>query len=472
MGIRYLCLFGLLIGSTSLVAQNQNTFSKAGLLEDLQFLNEVYVQGHSANYREGAARYTLQPLLDSVQAHLTDSLTGEQYFFLLRHAIALSGCVHTRLEKADALFLDKKTRFPMPFYWIGGQMLVAEQPDNPLPLQMGEPILEINGLPSSQALAPLLHLFPADGGGSTLSEWVIRRSGRYYLALALGHPEQYTVPLADPPLTFPAATKGANPAPPVRSFVPEVTFKADDESDFGYLQDSVAVLRLGGFHRRDMLRYRQVMKTLIEEEIPYLILDLRANGGGSRMACTQLMRYMATEPFEYTFVNPPQQKLFPYLNAKGKYYRSMAFLKFGLFNIHPVVSTPWGWGRRYRNRPAAKTFQGQITVLTDGLTASASAQLVSWLSQQQRALVVGRRPAGGYNGNNGGSFPLVTLPSSKVQVVIPAFRLVLQADSDQDQGITPHVPVQYTLEDYLNGQDADLRATLDYWGIDFSGLED
>ncbi len=64
----------------------------------------------------------------------------------------------------------------------------------------------------------------------------------------------------------------------------------------------------------------------------------------------------------------------------------------------------------YRYKPKKDRFDGQIYVLTDGYTASASTMVTSWLKQHSKALFIGQQPGGGYNGNNGG-FAEVTLPN-------------------------------------------------------------
>lgn len=81
-------------------------------------------------------------------------------------------------------------------------------------------------------------------------------------------------------------------------------------------------------------------------------------------------------------------------------------------------------------------------LLTDGYTASASTMVYSWLKQQTNARFFGRQISGGYNGNNGGTFPVLTLPNTKYQIVFPAYRVILDKNSDQNSGIVPDVIIE------------------------------
>jgi C-terminal processing protease CtpA/Prc len=68
--------------------------------------------------------------------------------------------------------------------------------------------------------------------------------------------------------------------------------------------------------------------------------------------------------------------------------------------------------------------------------------VTSWLKQHTNAVFIGQQSAGGYNGNNGGSFPSITLPNTKCQIVLPAYRLLLDGKSAQDYGIVPDLIVE------------------------------
>jgi len=100
--------------------------------------------------------------------------------------------------------------------------------------------------------------------------------------------------------------------------------------------------------------------------------------------------------------------------------------------------TTLGRSFQYSYKPRKKHhFDGEIFVLTDGFTASSATMLTSWLKQFSDATFYGTQASGGYNGNNGGSFPLITLPDSQMIIRFPAYRLIFDENSGQNEGVTP-----------------------------------
>ena len=94
-------------------------------------------------------------------------------------------------------------------------------------------------------------------------------------------------------------------------------------------------------------------------------------------------------------------------------------------------------------------FDGKLYVITDGFTATASSMLPSCLKQHTNAIFIGNQASGGYNGNNGGSFPIITLPKSKIEIIFPAYRLILDKKSENRAGIIPGINVRSNV--FLSG---------------------
>ena len=114
----------------------------------------------------------------------------------------------------------------------------------------------------------------------------------------------------------------------------------------------------------------------------------------------------------------------------------------------------------FRYQPEKNINKGKIFVITDGFTASASTMLSSWLKQHGNTTFVGEQAGGGYNGNNGGSFPVLTLPVSKVEINLPAYRLILDPASDNKKGIIPNVQPPVTIQDIIQKRDVEMETIL------------
>lgn len=201
------------------------------------------------------------------------------------------------------------------------------------------------------------------------------------------------------------------------------------------------------------------MEVLNKDNAPYLMIDLRGNAGGNRDSGSELIRYLANDNFSYSILQP-KLKPKPYLNKQGKRYYRFSKLKYNVGKFTHKKSTELGKSYEFEFKPHDAVYNGQIIVMTDGITASTSTMLTTWLDKHSNALFVGRKTGGGYNGNNGGVFPRITLPYSKTIIGFPSYRLVLDDDYKKEDGLKPDVEVIYSVNDWLKKKDKDWEAVL------------
>ena len=86
--------------------------------------------------------------------------------------------------------------------------------------------------------------------------------------------------------------------------------------------------------------------------------------------------------------------------------------------------------------------------------------LTSWLKQHGNTTFVGEQAGGGYNGNNGGSFPILNLPASKVKINFPAYRLILDPASDNRKGVILNVQPPVNIKDIIQTRDVEMKTIL------------
>ena len=86
---------------------------------------------------------------------------------------------------------------------------------------------------------------------------------------------------------------------------------------------------------------------------------------------------------------------------------------------------------------------------------------LSLIRQNRNIVVIGRQTGGGDNGNNGGSFPLIKLPKSGIEIVFPPYRIITDENSFNESGIIPDFEIKYEIEDIMEGRDKDLEFTVD-----------
>lgn len=399
-------------------------------------------------------------LARSIAEDMVLSMPAAHHRLLVGSALQAVGDMHALvlrnpLASADSLY------FPLPVVALGEKLYLMRQcPEYP-PDLVGKEVESINGMPTADILRQLYRYAGADGGGTPFAEAFVRLNLIPLVTAYLSAPSIYTVRAG-------GQTIGAAAIRTVRAGVsqypqawraPQAALRRGPNALHLFRKDSAALLVVSSFGKKDKKFFRRAFRAMRDAGSPALILDLRGNTGGSRRAAITLTKQLVDAPFGYSLVRPRGQKDFKrYLNRQGRMFYALGKVKYTLGGAMRNRSTPQGRAIRYRYKPVRNPFDGKLAVITDGLTASSSTMVTSWLKQHSKAVFVGSQAGGGYNGNWGGSFPRITLPKSGMVIQLPAYRLVLDEASSKRDGIVPDVLVRYTVEDVLTGLDADLEA--------------
>lgn len=360
------------------------------------------------------------------------------------------------LARQDSLF------FPLPVALLDRKIVLLRQcPEYPADL-VGKEITAINGMPTPDILFLLLSYAAADGQGQHFAEGLLRINLIPFITAFFGAPGEYRVEVEGQTLEVqPIRTiRAGEPRHPMRGLQGQAVLRRGDNALHLRLKDSTAILVVTSFSRKDKAFFRKAFSRMHGDGVSRLVVDLRGNTGGHRGAAVSLTKRLVDTSFGYSLVRPRGQNLRPFLNKQGRRLLTLARVKYGVGNFYRARQTPQGRSVRFRYKPMRSPYHGSIAVITDGLTFSSSTMVTSWLKQHSDAVFVGSQAGGGYNGNNGGSFPRLMLPRSGIMLQMPVYRLVLDETSPKRDGIVPDVPVRYTTDDVLNHRDAALEAAL------------
>ena len=190
-------------------------------------------------------------------------------------------------------------------------------------------------------------------------------------------------------------------------------------------------------------------------QIPNLVLDLRINGGGRVNLSTLLTKYISRTPFKVA------DSLYSKTKFTGKYTRH---LQAGFFNNvamffmtkrKPDGNFHMGYLERKMYKPKKKNhYNGNVYVLINGATFSASSVFSNAVKGQAGVTLVGEETGGGWYGNNGILIPDLTLPQTKMRVRLPLFRLVQYKHvAQKGTGVPPDVYVGTNYEAILLKKD-------------------
>lgn len=259
------------------------------------------------------------------------------------------------------------------------------------------------------------------------------------------------VSLAATPTTSAAQNK------PIFSLKKRNYLKLDEENP------NLAVMKLSGFPTFKFWKfYRKSFKYLRKNKVENLVLDLRDNGGGLVFNAGQLLSYLSPTAESLDLVNYGKKPSFITKKVGGKEYRTTRRL-FPLVPKKVGISTIKNdsfYQITYRNKPKKKNgYKGNLYVLTNGQTFSASVIVAAYLKKAQRATFIGEETGGCEEGSNAFNMPFVPLPNTQLQYRLPLYRLDHKGvkPAQKGRGVMPDFPIPYTKQDRLENKDLEME---------------
>lgn len=448
---------------------------------DFQLMRRALEEAHPGLYRyhprDSVARW-----FDQAYARLNRPMTEIEFRRTIEPAIDRIGCGHTDLYSSKAYAQYRKKNplraFPVDVAVLNNRLYVRENRSTDSSIRRGAEIVAINDRPAEAVLQQLYQYISSDGYNQTFKPYVLNASnfGSYY-ALVLGadstaqrltfrdstgqsrtlafrtRPDMAKLrPDSVDKRVIPASRPHKRPKPEKKpDELRQLTFSDQDST--------VAILKVATFTGSGQRAFfRQAFAQIAARKgIANLILDLRGNLGGNSATCIRLVAHIVEKPFQaYTQVDAPVRQV------SFNRYLGWKFWRFWLRNFF-THRTPEGTYRRSGVTRTIKPirrhgFRGRVFVLTNGGTFSAASICAALLRHNagNRVTVVGRETGGGEYGCNAFTSPYLRLPRTGVQLRLPLYKIVLNIPgTDQGRGVIPDVPVTYTLQAMLSGQDLD-----------------
>jgi hypothetical protein len=479
--IRTILLAALLVSAPAIAADMPNPMlTPAQASSDVALLRRALETVHPGLYR-----YAPKAQVDASFARLEAQTKAPINTLALHREIARMvasiHCDHSKPELPGAIEAWRQTNashLPLRFKLIEGRMIVVSGA-----LPKGAEIIAINGRQVPQILNAVAPLVAYDGdtdqaitakiaddsdlSGSDLDE--------YWPGL-FGVPSQWDIAWKMPgegtdqratlaPISFVQWMQLAAPDAPFRSeFYNGITWRMAGrvarlriDSFVNYRNPVAATPFLGGF-----------FKAMQEAGTDHLILDLRANGGGSENVSIALARHLFDAPF--TWSKPLRYKAI----RVGDLQRHISSWgdTAALFTPPESAFTRMvdGWFDRiptgtneaddddstieHQPLPAAQRFNGRLTVLTGLRNGSGATRTIAWLKERRGATLVGEEGGGSAEGPTAGNIFLVTLPESGIKVRVPnAWNRTNITTFTPRRGVAVDSQVVPTLADFEAGRD-------------------
>ena len=234
---------------------------------------------------------------------------------------------------------------------------------------------------------------------------------------------------------------------------------------------TIALMKIRGFSNGPYkVFYKESFAKLDSSKTKYFILDLRDNGGGRISEIDNLYSYLTLKNYQFITESEVNSRL-PFMkflmsNTTSNSLKAVGGLLSPIIITHNLLKTKKRDGKLYYrfNKyskvkvPNPLHFKGEIYVLINGNSFSASSIISTHLKANKRATFVGEETGGAYNGTVAGIYKLYQLPTSKLKVRMGLMQIETpQKQSPDGYGVKPDITIIPTIEDRKLNIDTELE---------------
>ncbi|MEI7735208.1 MAG: S41 family peptidase [Ferruginibacter sp.] len=481
----YLIVFALFLYSCATSNKNYNPakkYSKQVLQQDYTLLKNILQKKHPSVYW-----YTAKDSMDFYFDHyynaIEDSMTEQQFGWkIIAPLTDKLRCGHTSfgMSKAYNKWVNNKQIPSFPLFmkvWKDTMIVTGNLNRKDSILKRGTLITGINGLSNTQLMQTLFGYMTEDGIANNVNFLRLSNNFPYYHRNIFGISREYTVNYADaagnaktirvPVFDPPKDSSKRNRITPLVKRTKEEIKKQQLQNIRSLAIDTAnntAIITLNTFSTGHLRKFfRQTFRYIKKAEIKNVVLDIRSNGGGKINSSTLLTKYVTRIPFKVAdSAFCVSRTLHPYTRyVKGKFINNMAFLflthKKSDGNYHFGI-----WERRTYHPKQYNHFDGNLYVLINGQTFSASTLFSHAVKGQTGITIVGEEAGGGNYGNNGIMIPDITLPHTHLRVRLPLFRLVQNNHGVKDgHGVQPDIYIGTSYDALIKGYDKKMQVVME-----------
>lgn len=455
------------------------------LKKDLTVLRNALDEAHPGLYWY-ISKAKLDSTFSAVENKIEHPLTSAEFYRLTAPVVTEIRDGHTRLILPGIRKTDKekeiekkKGKAPLSqfsYKLINNKLYIITNTSSDSSLVKGSELKKIDDLPVTEVVNNLKSLFSSDGYNETFKDRYLEKqlSGLFKTYYQKSDSIKLTVNGKDHLINYykkPADStlkKDKKTILTQKKEKEKKRYKGFDENDEPLLDLNIiagtktAVLKVRAFsftgddHKRF---FEEAFVEIKRKDINKVILDLRYNPGGKLNACKSLFSYLTNRKF--IFLSDPQ--------VKDKWYPSRKYFdnKFilNILNVFFVKKNRTGYQARLNgvkpSKPNELHYDGDLYILINGYSFSASSLLAANLHGIKRGIFIGEETGGGYNKCTAGIIPLVTLPETRVKLRLPLVKIApAKTRTLEGRGILPDYPVSPTLDDLLNKKDTELDFTL------------
>jgi C-terminal processing protease CtpA/Prc len=333
-----------------------------------------------------------------------------------------------KIPPADMLFFNGDKAYPiqqLAYKIINGKLYVLKNRSGDNTILPGAEILSIDNKPASELIKNFSDEWPSDGYNQTYKIARLNLNdfpSRYYFTYGLKEQLTFTVKQHDSIKTCKLSV--------INRPKPKSDANGVITSSYYILSSQrTAYIKVSGFVDASD-PFVDLFKTIKEQGVKYLVIDLRNNMGGDLVQMGKLFGHLINKPTYF------------YKTKMGD-----------LNNAQKTTAKLLDYGNKTPILPDSNHFDGKVYVMINGVSFSAAALLAANL-QVNRAVLVGEETGGGRNGCVAGVYHVSFLPNSNLFFRFGLCQFIVTPQvKQQGRGVMPDVPIVYTINDYLNQRD-------------------
>ena len=444
------------------------------LQQDYTLLRNILEKKHPSLYWY-TPKDSMDYFFEKGYKQIEDSMTELQFAWKiiapLTHVIH---CGHTSVSMSKGWnhFVKNKRIPSLPLFmkiWKDTMVITGNLNLKDSVLKRGTLVTGINGMRNHTIISDLFKYLAEDGYAENVNYIRLSSNFAYFHRNVFGIYKNYSVQYIDSlgkqkKITIPLYVQGQDsthkkvdigngikPRKPSRKDRLENIRSLDFDSTNG-----LAILTLSSFSKGHLRNFfHHTFSKLRKSGIHNLAIDIRGNGGGEIRNYVLLSKYIRNSSFK---VADTATSIAKNLHPYTRYIKSGFINSLGLtfFTGHKKSGRyHFGYWERHTVEPKQKNhFSGNVYVLTNGLTFSASTLFCNAVKGQDNVTLVGEETGGGWYGNSGILIPEIQLPITKLKIRLPLFRLVqYQHVSIKGTGVQPDIFIPPTVKDVRNNID-------------------
>ncbi len=459
----------------------QNTLTAEGAAQDVRVLKSTLLALHPGlhKYQTPAQK---DAALTRFEIRGNAARDASEMYLAAAELAASIRCGHTWASTFNmtpalrAMLMESANKLPFWLALAENRWLVIGSAIEAV--KIGDEVLGINGIPGAEVIAKMLPYQRADGSsdGKRLMQLQHGRNATSMMDVMwpLLSPPQNGSHLVELKRAGTAANLQIQVAATtiaLRDTAINAKIKTPTSNDWTFkIENNIGVLTLPTFSfwnsQFDWNKYlNERFAELNLQQVPNLIIDIRANEGGNGDINIAIMKHLLRAPYTLAAMRAYSA----YERAPYQLVKHLDTWNYGFFDRTDQVEKTADMQPRFllkstKNNaatitPHASSYQGKAWVLIGAENSSATFQLAQAIQQSGAATLVGQTTGGNKRGLNSGQIAWVTLPNSGVAVDIPLLSAE-PVEAQPDAAVVPDIVVNQSFAARVAAIDLEMAAVL------------